>query len=136
MSWVMVPVPEEMAPQIEGFLMAITLRERTPPWDPAHIRAHRSSLSPAARALLDTVVAVALEDRTIDEPALARLFDVDVDRVFELTCEVNEVQQDPSPPVLVEARPARSSSGGWVRTLSMPRHLAEQVQLATTSADP
>lgn len=135
MNWVMVPVPEEMTPQVEGFLMAITLRERTPPWDPALIRSHRASLSPAARALLDTLVAAALDERAVDEPALARLIDVDEARLFELTCEVNDAQQDPSPPSLIEVRPVRSSTGGWTRSLSVPRHLAEQVRAATASSD-
>jgi hypothetical protein len=113
MSWVMVPVPEELAEEVHVLLMQLMFRARMPDWDLESLAAHAEQLDDDALAVVTTVARASRTVGNIDAEDMARSLDIAERELLGLVRELNETRKRPSPPELVFVRP------GPPRTLFM-----------------
>jgi len=91
MTWVMVPVPEDLAGDVEMLLFQMKYRNATAPWDADLIAAHMRSLEAEPRALLSAVAAGVLAHEPIEDVELAARLGVTVREVFGVVRDANDV---------------------------------------------
>ena len=91
MTWVMVPVPEELAGDVEMLLFQMKYRSATGQWDADLIAAHLRSLATEPRAVLSAVAAGVLAHEPIEDVELAARLGVTVREVFGVVRDANDV---------------------------------------------
>jgi plasmid stability protein len=90
MTYVMVPVPEELAGDVEMLLFQIKYRNAAVQWDANLIAAHMRSLAAEARTVLTAVAAGVLAHEPIEDVELATRLGVNVREVFGVVREAND----------------------------------------------
>lgn len=132
MTWVMVPVPEELAPQVEVLLIQLRFRAEVPQWDESLMSDHLASLAEEPRAVLSTVAARVIAGSPIEDVQLAEQLQVSVREVFGLVRDANDVTVGASPGDLLYSRQDEVDDGAGGtrrrRVLYMLEGLAEMVR--------
>jgi hypothetical protein len=118
MSWVMVPVPEELAEEVQVLLMRLMFRANMPDWDLESLRAHADQLDDDALAVVTTVARASRTVGSVEAEDLTRSLGVGERELLGLVRELNETRITPAPPELVFVRP------GPPRTLFMVENTA------------
>lgn len=93
MGWVMVPVPEELEPQVRVLLMQLTFQAALVQWDDASMYEHLRSLDDESRVLLCAVADGVLKGALIEDVALAEQLNVNVREVYGLVREANDAAE-------------------------------------------
>ena len=88
MTWVMVPVPEELVPRVSVLLYQLEYGS-CPQWTEALLDDHLLSLADEPRAVVSEVAAGVLDGQPIEDVELAGQLQVSVREVFGLVGEAN-----------------------------------------------
>jgi hypothetical protein len=141
MPWVMVPVPEELAADVERLTFQLRYRDTMMRWTPALMRDHLLSLADEPRVALLTVAARVVAGDPIDDVGLADHLGITVREVFGVVRDANDVTVAALVGDLIGARqvPIKGDAGGTRRVLNMlPLHAQmvrdEQVSLGLRHA--
>jgi hypothetical protein len=91
MIWVMVPVPEELAPAVASLVFHLSFTASRQQWDHALMGDHLLSLADEPRAALFAVAAGVLAGDPIEDVQLAEQLEVSVREVFGVVRDANDV---------------------------------------------
>jgi hypothetical protein len=91
MSWVMVPVPEELVDEVQGLLFALRFRSDIPEFDVGAMGEHLLTLGPEAGHVMATVASAVVDGRGVEPSDLAQELGVSVRELFGLVAEANDV---------------------------------------------
>ena len=95
-TWVMVPVPEELTEQVQVLLYQLRYQAAAGPrWDEEAMGEHLLALAEEPRALLCAVAAGVVAGNPIEDAALAERLGVTVREMFGLVMEANDVTVRP-----------------------------------------
>ena len=119
MSWVMVPVPEDIAPRVKLLLFQLGHRNDAGQWDDDLMDGHLRSLNPEARRLLSTVARRVRAGSTMEDVELAEQMAVSVREVFGIVREANAVTVAASPGdlLLLRVEDIEDGADGDTRTV-------------------
>ena len=115
MDWVMVPVPEELEPQVRVLLLQLSFQAALVQWDDDSMHGHLRSLDDDSRVLLCAVAEGVLKGALIEDVALAEQLNVNVREVYGLVREANDAAAGD----LVYARAEDAGENGKRRVLYM-----------------
>jgi len=133
MSWVMVPVPEELADQVSMFVFQLKFRAEVPKWNDILMREHLASLADEPRAVLCAVAAGVRARDPIQDVHLAERMGVALPEVLGLVREANDVALDVPGDLVHSRRENRDDGAGGTqpcRVLYMLDDLAKLVGTA------
>ena len=140
MAYVMVPVPEDKVQEVMQFVVRLTTKEQTEPWDDAALAGFFAEADEPSKALLAAVAASALARKPILEQEAADAIQLSRREMVGIMRELNELAAEASRPALVWRRSeARVLPGGQttdVRVLSMPDDVAEMIQALDRCSPP
>jgi hypothetical protein len=95
MGYVLVPVPEELVPDVDQLLFQLRFRADVPDFDETAMGEHILSLDEESRALLLEVAEAVAEDRPYVDADLAARLGITVRELMGLLTEVNDVTVRP-----------------------------------------
>lgn len=129
MSWVMVPVPEELRGEVDALLYRLRLRNEAPGLDPATMGEHLLSIADEARAVLLEIAVAVASGQPIEDQRLADMMGISGPELLGLVSEANDVTVVPFKGRLVfigrEPDPARPET--TIRRLHMMEGQAQVV---------
>ena len=131
MAWVLVPVPEELEPEVGALVFQLRFRASVAPWGPDLMEEHLRSLGDRPRAVLSTVAAAVRGGHPIEDVQLADQLEVSVLELFGLVQDANDVTVGKSPSGLLHSRLEEvvdETGSRRRRVLFMPGELAEMVR--------
>lgn len=91
MTWVMVPVPDELVPQVQALLYQLRYKAQVPQFDEAAMGEHLLSLEDEPRAVLSKVAAGVVAGDPIEDAQLAEQLGVGLRELSGLVMEANDV---------------------------------------------
>jgi hypothetical protein len=91
MDWVMVPVPEELADDVERLLFQLKFKDSMVQWTADLMRAHLLSLSDEARRAVFAVSAAALAGEPLEDIELAARLGVPQREIYAVLRDANDV---------------------------------------------
>ena len=102
-TWVMVPVPEELAQQVQQFMMFLGMRAGDTSWNADLIDTHLRGLDHDAQALACVVARGVAAGTTPSDSELADRLQLSKREVLALAQELNEIDLEPSPGLFLYA---------------------------------
>ncbi len=111
MTWVMVPVPEELMQEVQILLYQLRGRANAPRWDDEAMGRHLLALEEEPRAVLSAVAAGVVAGDPVEATVLAERLGVSVRELFGLVMEANDVTVAPFAGALIFARRDKVAGG-------------------------
>ena len=104
MNWVMVPVPDELVPQIQVLLYQLRYKANVPQWGEDEMGEHLLTLADEPCGVLLAVAAGVVDNDPVEDVVLAEQFGVGIRELFGLVMEANDVTVRPIGGDIIHAR--------------------------------